>query len=179
MNERGRGDRGFTLIELLVVIAVIGILVAMLLPVLTAVQERARKAAAAAMIKNLRQALSEYESDYGVYPGFDRALTLTDSKPLVVYLDGDTTNGGPKKLYMDFKDGDIIGGKLVDPWGNEYFYRVIRDNTTLATPPTAPDKKFKDNCPDPTASKYWNIHSFDLWSTGGAPGKICEYVTNF
>lgn len=171
--------KGFTLIELLVVIAVIGILVAMLLPVLTAVQERARKAAAAAMIKNLRQALSEYESDYGVYPGYDRALGLLDTSPLVILLDGDTSNGGPKKLYMDFKDGDLASGKIVDPWGNEYFYRVIADNTTIATPPTTPDKKYSNSCPDPTASKWWNIHSFDLWSSGGAPGKICEYVHNF
>ncbi len=171
--------KGFTLIELLVVIAVIGILVAMLLPVLTAVQERARKAAAQAMIKNLRQALSEYESDYGVYPGYDRATSITDTSPLVKLLDGDTANGGPKKLYMDFKDGDLDALKVLDPWGNEYFYRVIVDNPTLSPAPTTPDKKYTDSCPDPTVSTGWNIHSFDLWSSGGAPGKICEYVTNF
>ncbi len=170
--------QGFTLIELLVVIAVIGILAAMLLPVLSSVQDRAKKAAAGAMIKNLRQAMSEYESDYGLYPGADLATppdgATGSTKVLVDLLDGDTFNGGPKKLYMDFKEHDITTGKVVDPWGNEYFYRVLRDVNTLSSP----DKKYKNDCINPETSKV-NIHSFDLWSTGGAPDKVCEFVHNF
>ena len=165
------------MIEVLVVVGVIAIL-AYMEASLSGLPKGAKRAAAGAMIKNLRQAMSEYESDYGLYPGADLATppdgATGSTKVLVDLLDGDTSNGGPKKLYMDFKEHDITTGKVVDPWGNEYFYRVLRDVTTLRRP----HKKLNDGVIIPETSKV-NIGSYDLWSTGGAPGKVREYVTNF
>ena len=59
---------GFTLIELLVVIAIIGILVALLLPVLATVRTRAKEAATRGLIKSLETAIAAYEFDWGVFP---------------------------------------------------------------------------------------------------------------
>ncbi|MBC8001354.1 MAG: type II secretion system protein [Opitutaceae bacterium] len=64
----GRSPRAFTLIELLVVIAIIGILAAMLLPVLSKMKVRAQVAQSQLEINQIVQAINSYHSDYSRYP---------------------------------------------------------------------------------------------------------------
>ncbi len=123
------------------------------------------------MIRSLGEALREYQTDYGAFPPSDRQ---DSSRPLVIYLDGDTTNGGPTKLYLDVKEGEIEGGLLLDPWGSPYHYRELRSRGLES----AVRVYGKEGCPDAQRSR-WNIRSFDLWSLGGDGGRICESVTNF
>ena len=58
---------GFTLVELLVVIAIIAILMAILLPSLSAARERARSIKCMSNIKNLGQALALYSIEFNDY----------------------------------------------------------------------------------------------------------------
>ena len=66
---------GFSLIELLVVIVIIGILMALILPALSAVRRRAAVAEQAAEFAKLDTAMTQFASDMGVEPWSEIVLT--------------------------------------------------------------------------------------------------------
>ena len=66
----GRKTRGFTLIELLVVIAIIGILAALLTPVLGASKEKARATMCMSNLRQLGLAITAYAQDYASHLPF-------------------------------------------------------------------------------------------------------------
>jgi prepilin-type N-terminal cleavage/methylation domain-containing protein len=74
--------RGFTLVELLVVIAIIAILAAMLLPVLNTTKTKARVTQTKLQLKDINQAIVQYETDYSRMPMSQKAVkSVNDLNP--------------------------------------------------------------------------------------------------
>ncbi|GGF36325.1 hypothetical protein GCM10010922_09350 [Microbacterium sorbitolivorans] len=65
--KRLRGDKGFTLVELLVVIVIIGILVAIAVPIFLNQREAAQKRAVESDVRNAIPVMETYYSENGVY----------------------------------------------------------------------------------------------------------------
>ncbi|HEY3376364.1 MAG TPA: prepilin-type N-terminal cleavage/methylation domain-containing protein [Armatimonadota bacterium] len=67
--------RGFTLIELLIVIVVIAILALIVIPRLMGASRKAKDSTLKANLQILRNAVSQYEADCGLYPDALSSLT--------------------------------------------------------------------------------------------------------
>lgn len=103
-----RNERGFTLIELMVVILIIGILVAIAVPVFNAARESAYKSTCQANLRTIDGAVETYKASTGnAYPQTDTALWAalvpaymkrvpqcpTDKRDYLVTDSGSTTQG--------------------------------------------------------------------------------------
>ncbi len=73
---------GFTLVELLVVIVIIGVLIALLVPVIAGAVRTANEARVSGEIQLLSQALTEFKQRYGDYPPSRIVLSETGNYPV-------------------------------------------------------------------------------------------------
>ncbi len=73
--QKGRNQKGFTLVELMVVVVIIGILVAIAVPVYKSTQDKAEKSACQANQRIIDSAVMQYQLDNsGEYPANLEAL---------------------------------------------------------------------------------------------------------
>ena len=140
--------RGFTLIELLVVIAIIAILIGLLFPAFSAVQDQAKRTQAKNDLTQIVTAVNAFYTEYGKHPlvTADTIITTTstpNNADLFYTLRavalganaGDVAN--PRKIVFisppDVKDpanprsgiGTTTGpGRYYDPWGTPYLVRI-------------------------------------------------------
>lgn len=108
MQRRDLAQGGFTLTELLVVLVIIGLLAALVGPVLYQRINPAKESVARAQIENFMSALDSYFLDIGKFPTQQQGLAALRTRQ-----EGEAKWNGPY-LKKDIPP---------DPWGNPFVYR--------------------------------------------------------
>jgi prepilin-type N-terminal cleavage/methylation domain-containing protein/prepilin-type processing-associated H-X9-DG protein len=99
--------RGFTLVELLVVIAMVALLLAILIPVLHSVRERARALVCSSNIRALTLGMTLYEHKNEAFP---YGLSYNSTPPPGDYA-GDPTQDGMGWWWLNFLEGYVKKSK--------------------------------------------------------------------
>ncbi|MFZ5593565.1 MAG: type II secretion system major pseudopilin GspG [Pseudomonadota bacterium] len=107
MVKKRKNIAGFTMMELLIVLVIIGLLAALVGPVLYKRISPAKQATAQAQIENFMTALDAYFIDAGHFPSASQGLQALRIRP-----EGEDKWQGPY-LKKDLPN---------DPWGNPYVY---------------------------------------------------------
>jgi len=108
MKHRFRLSTGFTLTELLIVLVILGLLAALVGPVLYQRINPAKQSVARAQIENFMSALDSYFLDAGSFPTSQQGLAALRTRP-----EGMARWNGP------YLKKEIPG----DSWGNAFVYR--------------------------------------------------------
>ena len=142
MRPPQKDQHAFTLIELLVVIAIIAILIGLLFPAFSAVQDQAKRTQAKNDLTQIVNAVNAFYTEYGKYP-----LVTADAiygpaanpnNTLFNVLRGIDTTNNPRQIVFisppDVKDpgnprsgiGTAAGnlGQYFDPWGTPYVIKI-------------------------------------------------------
>ncbi|GAB4519913.1 MAG: hypothetical protein Tsb0010_04190 [Parvularculaceae bacterium] len=121
LDRRRRARRGVTLVELLVVLVILGLLVGVVGPRVIAYLGTAKSDTARVQIEQLAAALDLYLIDVGRYP--------TESEGLAALVEAPSALSSWNGPYLE--DNEVP----LDPWGNEFIYRVPGANApyTLGT----------------------------------------------
>lgn len=108
MPSNKTGVAGFTLTELLIVLVIIGLLAALVGPVLYQRINPAKQSVAQAQISGFMTALDSYFLDTGQYPSTQQGLAVLRNKPEAV---------------AKWRGPYLLKEIPLDPWGNPYQYR--------------------------------------------------------
>jgi prepilin-type N-terminal cleavage/methylation domain-containing protein/prepilin-type processing-associated H-X9-DG protein len=123
--RRNRANRAFTLVELLVVITIIGILIALLLPAVSAVRESARRGECANNLKQLALAVHSHQAMQGFYPP---ATSVQSPKHNVI------------NYILPYVEQQNVYDKLKleEDWNSPYNKPFTEVNLQVVTCPSAP-----------------------------------------
>jgi type II secretion system protein G len=120
MALRSKPSRGFTFLELLVVMAIIGILLAIAIPLYGRYREKARGAVAYSDLKEIQLAIEVLATDTETWPGPNDVGKIADQE----VWDLNAANAGLVATNGGFPNwaGPYMQSVPKDPWGSSYFF---------------------------------------------------------
>jgi len=107
------------MLELLLVISIIGLLVGILLPVLSAVKKRGQIRATQPLIAGISSALNQYYADFDEYPPSTPDYPASGRIPSVTKLSGPATE--PDSLYKYLNGPDGEGFTITNSAGSRHY----------------------------------------------------------
>ncbi len=138
--------RAFTLIELLVVITIIAILIGLLFPAFSAIQNQAKKTQAKNDLTQIVTAVNAYYTEYGKYPlATDDSIITNNTLLMNVLRAMDSTNNPRQIVFISprvfattpARSGIGSDGQYYDPFGTSYKLRIDGNyDNQLANPYT-------------------------------------------
>ena len=108
MKAMHKNEKGFTLVELMVVVVIIGILVAIAIPVYNTVSNNANKRAVEANLRTIDGAIQTRQASEG-----ELATQISDLVPAYIAVAPD----GPTGASYDIVNGRAVASFNADTWG--------------------------------------------------------------
>ena len=149
LPERGQtcflpGNRdGFTLVELLVVIAIIGLLAALLMPVLSKARDKARSTQCLNNLKQLEICSHLYAGDNNDFLPPNDSVVTPDGTPDGVRV-ADGVSWCPDHPQTDASTANLERGVLFQYNRSVAIYHCPSDNSTIRTPDGKPLPKLRN-----------------------------------
>jgi len=114
--------KAFTLVELIVVVAIIAILMASVGTSVRKAQLRSRIARAETDVNEMTNAIHAYENY--VDTGIPERNDVDADESSVGFILGNGTDRAGNPIPVLF-NGNVVNGKIPDPWGKPYHVRVL------------------------------------------------------
>lgn len=142
--RRRRAGRAFTLAELLIVIVIIGLLMSILTPTITAIMQQAYTANSLARINELSNGANVFKEEFGKYPGQDDYLkhsqfsapawiySYTGSQVLAAHMFGlyDESNPNPYHVFDNGELDSLLPTSKYAPYDPDILKTIVGDGGT-------------------------------------------------